>query len=190
MARKLGLTRRDVVEAADAIADRDGLDNLSLRAVADALGVRSPSLYAHIDGLAGLRRLLSIEGARRLGRALVEAAEGMEGDDALHRFAAAARRFATEHPGLYDASQLAVRAGEDDEVYAALAEPVAVIAAALTAAGHEGETVIPLIRGLRAAVHGFVLLERSAGFGMPEDVDESFRTMIEVFIAGMGTRLG
>ena len=53
MGRKVGLNREQVVEAAAAIADRDGLGSLSLATLASKLGVRSPSLYSHVDGLAG-----------------------------------------------------------------------------------------------------------------------------------------
>ena len=53
MGRKIGLTLDRVVAAAAEIADSAGLDALSLASVASALGVRSPSRYNHVDGLAG-----------------------------------------------------------------------------------------------------------------------------------------
>jgi hypothetical protein len=42
--------------------------------------------------------------------------------------------------------------------------------------------VVPLIRALRASVHGFVHLELSGGFGLPDDVDDSFATTINLVI--------
>jgi AcrR family transcriptional regulator len=47
MGRKRGLSLEQVIEAAADVADRDGLDALSLASVASALGVRPPSLYRH-----------------------------------------------------------------------------------------------------------------------------------------------
>lgn len=44
MARRRGLDKDDVIAAALTIVDRDGLDALSLKAVADALDVQSPYL--------------------------------------------------------------------------------------------------------------------------------------------------
>ena len=79
MGRKIGLTREQVVEAAAEIADRDGLDALSLATLASALGVRSPSLYAHVDGLAGLRRQLTLHASGLLTADLAEAVDGLEG---------------------------------------------------------------------------------------------------------------
>ena len=35
------------------------------------------------------------------------------------------------------------------------------------------------MRAVRAAVHGFVVLELGGGFGMPEDVDASFTFLVE-----------
>jgi hypothetical protein len=40
-----------------------------------------------------------------------------------------------------------------------------------------------LIRALRAAVHGFVVLERRGQFAMAEDVDESFTRMLNRLLA-------
>ncbi len=76
MARKTGINHRQVLDAAAAIADRDGLASVSLVSVAAALGVRSPSLYSHIDGLEGLRRALTRRASLELGQRLAAAAEG------------------------------------------------------------------------------------------------------------------
>ena len=81
MARKVGLTLDDVVAAAADVADRDGLDAVTLATVAGALGVKAPSLYAHVAGLDGLRRELGREGARRLGAAMDRALAEVASDD-------------------------------------------------------------------------------------------------------------
>ena len=83
MGRKLGLTRAQVVEAAAEIADRDGLDALSLASVASALGVRSPSLYSHVDGLTGLLDALTLAVTAEFGETLRDSVVGVSGDDAV-----------------------------------------------------------------------------------------------------------
>ena len=72
VAAGVGLDRERVIEEAAALADESGADAVTLAALAARLGVRSQSLYAHVDGLDGLRRDLAILGqqslADRLGR--------------------------------------------------------------------------------------------------------------------------
>jgi AcrR family transcriptional regulator len=72
---RAGLDREAVIAAAAELADSrpDGLDAVTLTGLADRLGVRTPSLYAHIDGLADLRRQLGARGARQLTVAVVAA---------------------------------------------------------------------------------------------------------------------
>ncbi len=182
MGRKLGLTVEQVVEAAAEIADRDGLDALSLATVASALGVKSPSLYTHVRGLAGLRRQLALHGSRLLAIELAASVDGPDGPDALRTIAEQLRSFAHRHPGLNNSFLPAPAPDEDPEVAAALLEPVTVIASVLNGMNVDPTTVIPLIRALRAAVHGFVDLELKGGFGLPDNIDDSFTTTINLVI--------
>ncbi|HET9985748.1 MAG TPA: TetR-like C-terminal domain-containing protein [Longimicrobiales bacterium] len=185
MARKIGLSINDVVGAAVRIADADGLEAVTLASVAARLGVRSPSLYAHVDGLDGLRRLLSLRAAGGMAEALRAAVAGRAGEEALRAIAHAYRRFAGEHPGMYEAAQRAVRPGEDDELYGALGRVAQPALEALAEAAVEVGERVHLTRALRSALHGFVALERVGGFGMPEDVDESFARLVELLLAGV-----
>lgn len=190
MARKLGLSVEDVVTAAADIADTSGLDAVMLASVAERLGVRSPSLYAHVNGLDGLRRLLALRAAREMGTALRETAEGKAGLNALEAIAYAYRHFAQAHPGLYAAAQRAVRPGEDDELYRALAEPVLPAVRAFAEAGVVEADRIHLARALRSALHGFVTLEQIGGFGRPESVEESFGRLVDLLLSGARATAG
>lgn len=182
MGRKIGLTREQVVEAAAEIADRDGLAVLSLASLASRLGVRSPSLYTHVEGLGGLRRQLAIYASGLLTVDLAASVDGLDGVEALRAITEQLRSFAHRHPGLYDSFLPAPTPDEDPEVAAALREPVTVIGSVLAEMGIDAMTVIPLIRALRASVHGFVDLELRGGFGLPDDIDDSFSTTINLVI--------
>jgi AcrR family transcriptional regulator len=182
MGRKLGLTLEQVVEAAAEIADRDGLGALSLASVAEALGVRSPSLYNHVEGLAGLRRQLTLNASSLLSAELADSVEGLEATEALRAVAGQLRSFAHRHPGLYDSLLPAPTPGEDPELAAALGQSVSVVGSVLADMDVDPTAVIPLIRALRASVHGFVDLELRGGFGLPEDIDDSFTTTIDLVI--------
>ena len=187
MGRKLGLTREQVVAAAAEIADRDGLDALSLASLASTLGVRSPSLYNHVDGLAGLRRQLTLYACDLLTAELAASVDGLEGVGALRAVAKQLRSFAHRHPGLYNTLLPAPTPDEDPELAAALREPVTVVASVLEGMDVDPTTVIPLIRALRASVHGFVDLELRGGFGLPDDIDDSFTTTINLVIEAIAT---
>ena len=175
---RVGLDRAAVVAAAARVADAEGLAAVTLARVAGDLGVRPPSLYNHVDGLYGLLHDLAVHAVRLLDGVVRDAAVGRAGADALVAIADACRAFAVRHPGLH---ALTVRApAPGDEELAAVSESVvAVFLAVLRAQGIEGDDAIHRTRALRAAVFGFATLESGGGFGIPVDVDESFRRMVE-----------
>jgi AcrR family transcriptional regulator len=183
MARR-GLDAEQVVDAACALADAEGLEAVTLARVASALGVRTPSLYNHVAGLDGLRRGVALRGVRELTAALREAAVGRAGADAVRAIAHAQRDYARAHPGRYAASAVAAPAG-DEEWAAAATEAVEVILGALRGLELAGDDAVHAVRALRSAVHGFAALEMAGGFGMPVDVDASFERLIDVLASGL-----
>ncbi len=56
---------------------------------------------------------------------------------------------------------------------------------AAAAAGLRGAAAVHATRALRAAVHGFAVLEQAGGFGRPVDVARSFDAMLDVLVAGI-----
>ena len=54
--------------------------------------------------------------------------------------------------------------------------------------GIEPSQVIPLIRALRASIHGFVDIELVSGFGLPDDIDESFATTVDLVVSAIAAR--
>ena len=110
---RAGLGPDAVVDGAAALADAEGLEAVTLARLAADLGVRAPSLYAHVGGLPDLRRRLAARGARELGAALQAAAAGRARGDALAAVAGAYRRYARAHPGTYAAAQRAPDLGDE-----------------------------------------------------------------------------
>jgi AcrR family transcriptional regulator len=190
MARKRGIESQQVVAAAATIADAEGLAAVTLARVAAALDVASPSLYSHVDGVAGLRRALALRAAAGLAAALSTGIEGRVGVDALRTLAHAYRAFAIQHPGQYAAIDTTPSQADDDELFAALAASVPAITAVLTGLGLPASDAVPVIRTLRSALHGFVMLEASGGFGLPGDIDQSFDVLVDTVIAGIAARAG
>ncbi|MDJ0923110.1 MAG: TetR/AcrR family transcriptional regulator [Acidimicrobiia bacterium] len=182
MGRKVGITLEDIVGAAATIADRDGLAAATLSAVAKELGIKTPSLYNHVAGLPAMRRELALHASRHLTAVFTAATQGKEPRAAIRAAAHAYRTFATEHSGLYESLLPAVKPGEDDELYEAMAAPVRVLFEEFAELGVAEEEAVHIIRGLRAMLHGFVDLERKGGFGMPVDLDRSFHEAIDLMV--------
>jgi hypothetical protein len=44
---------------------------------------------------------------------------------------------------------------------------------------------IQAIRAFRSLAHGFVSLELAGGFGLPIDLDESYRTLMDLLLRGL-----
>lgn len=170
------------------MADEVGLSGLTLAALAQRLGVRQPSLYKHIDSLAGLHRDIAVLAKRELGGALSRAAVGRSGADAIHAMSHAYRDWAREHPARYEASQRMPAPGDlEDEDVSSVA--IQVIADVLTAYQLTGDDAVDAIRAFRSTLHGFVSFETAGSFAMSADVDRSFRRLVEGFTVAL-TRWG
>jgi AcrR family transcriptional regulator len=181
---RAGLSTAAVVAAAAVIADAEGLDRLTLARVAAAAGVRTPSLYNHVESLDDVRRRVALLALRDLADALRDAAVGRAGDDALAAMADAYRAYARRHPGRYAATQRAPAEG-DEEMRAAAKGAVDVVLAILRGYGLEGDDAIHAARAVRSALHGFVALEAGGGFGIPVDLDESYARMVRALARGL-----
>jgi AcrR family transcriptional regulator len=180
---RAGLTAASVVAAGAELADEQGLEGVTLSALAGRLGVRPPSLYAHVAGLDDLRTRIAARGAQQLAERLQVAAAGRAGADALSAVADAYRAYARAHPGAYAALQLAPARSE------AAAEAgrrvLAVVLAVLGGYDLEGDPALHAARAIRSALHGFVLLETGQGFGLPLSLDESFAVLVAMLDRGL-----
>ena len=176
---RAGLNRTRVVDEAIAVADAVGFDRLSLAAVAERAGVRLPSLYKHIESLDGLRRDVAVRALGELAGSVTPAVAGRTAGDALRALAGAYRAYARQHPGRYAATVRAPLPGDD--AHAAAAEVLLrVVYAVLGGYGLDGDDEVDAARALRAALHGFVVLEASGGFGLPRNVDQSFDRLVRM----------
>lgn len=184
MARSVGVTRERVLAVAAEMADIQGLDQLTLAGLAARVGIRLPSLYNHVDGVAGLRRDLARYGVRQIVEQVSRAAIGKSSDTAVVAVAQALRAYILEHPGVY-AATVRAPAADDLELLQSSQALIAVILAVLEPYDLAEDALIHAVRGLRSIVHGFATLEAGGGFGMPLDRDESFLRLLRAYLAGL-----
>ena len=164
------MSRRDeIAEAARALVEAEGAPALTMRTVADRVGIRAPSLYKHFPSKRALE-------AAVVADALEEAAEALEAGaqapDPLAGVARAYREFALAHPHLY-------RLMNDgplprDLLPEGLEERAAapVVAATRTR---------DLARAAFAFAHGMVSLEIAGRFPPDADLDAAWAAGIEGF---------
>ena len=182
---RVGLTGDDVVTSAAGLADEIGFHTVTMGLLADRLGVRPPSLYKHVGGLADLQHRLATLAMTELSEVIRDAAQGRAGLDALTALLTAVRAYVTAHPGRYAATVGAEFTGPDDPLLAASVRIIGSIAAVLRGYGIGEAEMDHAIRTIRSTMHGFAMLEASRGFQWQADPDESFDWMIRFIDRGL-----
>lgn len=172
------LSRAAVVTHAADLADRVGLDAVTLTRLARELGIAPPGMYRHVTDVHDLRRAIGEHAAREAASVLATASAGLSGAAALCAVAHTLRDWAAAHPGRYAAVQVAPLPTDVDG-RAASKELLAVIAAALRSYELDGDDLTDALRFLRSTIHGFIALERSGGFRQPRDLDATFGRIVE-----------
>ena len=171
------------MDAAGELIDGAGADALTLAALAERFGVKTPSLYAHVQGIDDVREAVRLQILDELADALQRAAVGRAGADALRAVAHAYRAFARRHPGRY---ALSLRGeAQTAEVRAVASRILETVTAVLRGYGYEGTEAVHATRALRSALHGFVSLELTGGFAMDVAVDETFERYVDMLDVGL-----
>lgn len=182
---RAGLDTPTVVATAAGLADELGYANLTMGLVAQRLGVRTPSLYKHVDSLADLQHGVATLAMVELGELTQTAIGGRAGRDALTAFAATFRDFVTAHPGRYTATIGAEFAGPQDPLYAASTRLLDAMAAVLRGYGVPDEAMTHAIRTLRSLFHGFATLQAAGGFQWTGDPDDTFEWLVSFVDRGL-----
>jgi AcrR family transcriptional regulator len=182
---RAGLTGDDVVASAAGLADEIGFHGITMGLLADRLGVRAPSLYKHVGGLADVQHRLATLAMTELGEVIRDAVAGRAGRDALAAMLTALRGYVGAHPGRYAATVGAEFTGPDDPLLAAGTRVINSIAAVLRGYGIGEAEMNHAIRTIRSTMHGFAMLEASGGFQWDADPEESFEWMISFVDRGL-----
>jgi AcrR family transcriptional regulator len=159
-----------IVAAARHLLEERGTDALTMRDVADAVGVQAPSLYKRVRGRSDLLRLILEDVTDEL-TAAVDAAAG-SGDPAadLRAIAAAYRKFAHGNPVAYNllyAPQAVPGAiARSQRSSATLLRLVAEVAGQRHA--------LPAARMLVAWANGFITMELAGAFRLGGDLEEAW----------------
>ena len=187
MAKK-GLSRECIVDAAAQLAEDKGLANLTLHELAGALGVKTASLYNHLQGMPELNARLTERAFERMLEALRQAEGELCGGPALRALAGAYREFARSQPQLYKV-MLAVPRFQETRIVAQKQSFMELFRRVLLPYGLSEQERVHMSRMLRSSLHGFVSLEAAGFFAYPVEADESYGYLVQSLCAQI-ERLG
>ena len=159
-----------IVAAGRRLLEESGVDALTMRNVANAVGVRAPSLYKRVQGRADLFRLILEDVADELTSALDAAASHGDPVADLRAMAAAYRGFAhanrvaytlmfTPQPGPGATGRALRSSATFLRVVTELAGP---------------ERALPAGRTIVAWAHGFITMELAGAFLLGGDVQQAW----------------
>jgi len=171
---------REIRSAARKILEEDGLDGVTMQAVADAVGVRPPSLYKHFADRADLLRGLTEDALEDLQRTVERAARPGPARESLERMAAAYRNFAKRNPAAYKLIFSADTPNDESDLRARQASAGLLLAILTEAIGPE--SALPAARTLVAFLHGFVLMEMTGLFRLGGNISEAFGFGLKVIL--------
>ncbi len=156
------VNRPQIIELARDLIEESGLEALSLAKLAEALHIKAPSLYKHVQSKGELIREVNLLTSRELTSAILDASEtaSRETDDPKAQFMAmgqAYREFVLSKPKTYTLAftDMDSEWRPDPAQLEGMAIPLQKVMAALS-----GEAAsLTALRGAMALVHGFMLLE-------------------------------
>ncbi|MBW8481238.1 TetR/AcrR family transcriptional regulator [Actinomadura parmotrematis] len=184
---RAALTPERLTRTAAEVADEIGFDALTVSAVARRLGVKDPSLYAHIRNARDLKMRVALLALEELADRAAAALAGRAGRDALVAFAGAYRSYAKEHPGRYTAMRFELDADAAED--SAAPRHSALTRALLRGYGLPEPAETDAVRLLHGAFHGYVDLEIAGGFGHgPRSADASWAWILDTLDAALRDR--
>lgn len=168
------MARRDqIIRVAGEVLEQEGPDGLTMRAIAERLDIRAPSLYKHISDKRELEVALITEGFVQQTEAFEKAIA--EGGDTAMAIADAYRSWGLAHPHLY-------RLVNDQPLpREALPEGLEDRAVAIVLDSFGGDRDVA--RAAWAFAHGMVMLELADRFPSDADITLAWRTGIEGIVS-------
>ena len=162
----------EIVAAARALLEADGADAVTMRAVAERLGIQAPSLYKHFRDKQAIEVALVEDGLAEMGAVLHRAVEKPGRRGPVGGLLAAYRGHATANPNLY---RLATAGPLDREALPPgledwAGEPF------LLVTGDEYRA-----QALWSFAHGMVILEIDGRFAPGCDLDPTWRSGAAAF---------
>ena len=183
--RKMNMrvTKAEVIKTASDMADRNGLLNVSLKAIAENLGIRTPSLYNHIGSLDELLREIAHSGMRTMNEKMIRAAIGKTGDSALKLVAVEYLNYMIEHPGVYEIIQWASWNGTE-ETAIIFNDYLSLLKTLICSCGFNPDKTTEILSMVTGMLHGYTTLQLRYAFSNPDKVRKELSEAIDTLLLG------
>lgn len=186
---RAGLNKAKVIEAAAMLANDMGLEEVTLKKLADTLGIQTPSLYSHIRSFDDLKEGIMNYGWNQLEKTMIKEAVGISGINAVRAMCNSFYEFATENPGVFEA-MLWYNKYKDDDSNQATENMFFVLYKVFESLNVPEKLVGHLIRTFRSFLQGFAMLVNNKAFGDSASIKESFDISVEILILGIEAYVG
>lgn len=180
MKKKINIS--EIVNTAIFIADQQGLDNVTLKNIANELNVKPPSLYNHIKNFDDILLRSANKSLNNLYESLIKSIIGLEKDQALLALSNEYRTFFKSYPGQYSLIQRVNLWNKNKFSTSKSDRILKLLEKILSRYDIKDTETINFIRVWRSYMHGFLLLETNNGFGLDLDVNGSFIYGLEILI--------
>ncbi len=181
---KNNISEELIIETSAHISNEIGLDNLSLKIVAEELNIKPPSLYNHISGLDNIKEKLMIYGWKQIENKMIDSAVGVAGYEALKNMCYAFYDYATNNKGVF-AAMLWYNKYETQENNNSTVRLFELLFKVMKALDISEDNINHSIRTLRGFLEGFSLLVNNNAFGNPISIKESFDLSLEIIMNGI-----
>ena len=185
----MAVTKSTIIQTAADIADKEGLQNVSLKVIAEALEIRTPSLYNHIKNMDELLREVAHNGMRSMNARMVKAAIGHVGDRALKIVSTEYLNYMIEHPGVYEIIQWANWNGTE-ETAAIYNEYISLLNAFIIPYNLEIESSREVLNMITGFIHGYTTLQLRYAFSNPERVQHELYNAMDTLLLGIHQKYG
>lgn len=152
------VTKAAVVQVASEIADKNGLNNVSLKVIAENLNIRTPSLYNHIASLDDLLQEVAHNGMKIMNNRMTQSAVGNAGDTAIKSVSVEYLQFMIEHPGVYETIQWATWHG-NEETAKIFDDYKSLLTTLILSCGFMEQVADEILNLIMGVLHGYTTLQ-------------------------------
>jgi AcrR family transcriptional regulator len=173
MSARAKTSDREICEAVCELLEKDGEGSLSMQMIANAVGVRAPSLYKRFTNKADLLGAAARQALSELPELLNDPAAGRQPYESLERMAHLYRKFAKKRPRTYALIFSESMALREDLLLARQAAVQPMLAVLERAVGKDAAQRATQM--LASYLHGFLSMELTKAFRAGGNVNEGFQ---------------